>query len=119
MTKEEMRVAIAEAMGYKGCVDVNCDWRKASHLHKDGKVYFPESFSIPMYPDYPNDLNAMAEAENTLTDEQWSRYRDLINEMAYQWACEHRPEWKYFRRESCTSSQRAEAFLRTVGKWKD
>ena len=62
----------------------------------DGKKGFPN-------PRYSIDLNAMHEAEKALTD-HWDGF--------------------HFRNHLCnnihaTARQRAEAFLRTIGKWRD
>jgi hypothetical protein len=56
-------------------------------------------------PDYLNDLNAMARAEKVLNEEQRGEYRhELIDMLGTNWGF-------------ATAAQRAEAFLRTIGKW--
>jgi hypothetical protein len=56
---------------------------------------------------YTHDLNAMHEAEATLTEDQlWIMARQI----------ERNDEQWYFR---ATARQRAEAFLRTLDKWED
>jgi len=67
--------AMAEVAGWKGCADVNCEYRKAQHLHKNGVVGFPEWYSIPRYPNYLKDLNAVHEIEVSLPIMQLARYR--------------------------------------------
>jgi hypothetical protein len=57
--------------------------------------------------DYCTDLNAMHEAEESLTDDQLWRMARNIERNDEQW---------YFR---ATARQRAEAFLRTLGKWEE
>ena len=52
-------------------------------------------------PDYLNDLNAMHEAEQTLDGNQRLPYLVLLQGHCFP-----------------TAAQRAEAFLRTIGKWK-
>lgn len=74
-------------------------------------------------PDYLHDLNAMHEAEKTLGNLLHGYWAELWN------VCEPncpfrqtRTHWDYadFDNIGCaTASQRAEAFLRTIGKWKD
>lgn len=68
-------------------------------------------------PNYPADLNAMHEAENVLTGEQRRSYSGhlcrIIGPRGYD-------EWSGlydFALLSTTAAQRAEAFLRTIGKW--
>ena len=63
---------------------------------------------VAALPDYCNDLNAMHEVEKTMAHSQ----------TVYQYTVEldritNRQEWH------ATAHQRAEAFLRTIGKWKD
>ena len=93
MTPEQQRIAIAEA----------CGWLKV-HGH-----------SVAGIPDYLNDLNAMHDAEETLQESQRVTYSNEL----YDLAVEHQlktGKWSYL---SMTASQRAEAFLRTIGKWEE
>jgi hypothetical protein len=55
-------------------------------------------------PDYLNDLNAMHEAEKVLDSTQGDRYFELLDQLDVPSI-------------SATAAQRAEAFLRTIGKW--
>lgn len=60
--------------------------------------------------DYCHDLNAMHEVEKALnTDELFERYYLTLYETTQS------TRWPV----SATARQRAEAFLRTLGKWKD
>ncbi len=67
-------------------------------------------------PDFLNDLNAMHEAEEILTDNQRMHFRGELVEMM-------RP--KYGFESAClmaihaTAAQRAEAFLKTLNLWKE
>ena len=62
-------------------------------------------------PDYLNDLNAMHEAEKTLRNEQrFEFYKQLLK------ACE---DSETVNTIHATAAQRAEAFLKTLGKWKE
>jgi hypothetical protein len=54
--------------------------------------------------DYCNDLNAMHEAEHTLTSAQLLDYIAFLFDATYEATV-------------ATARQRAEAFLRTLGKW--
>ena len=88
------------------------------------------------FPDYLSDLNAMHEAEKTLQDETLKLYVGLLNRVVYRedwiwwWEDEDREpiqstEWFEVPRKqafgciSATAPQRAEAFLRTLGLWKE
>jgi hypothetical protein len=68
----------------------------------------PYSSDTRRMMDFCNDLNAMHEAEATLTEDQlWIMARQIERNWEDQW---------YFR---ATARQRAEAFLRTLHKWED
>lgn len=62
--------------------------------------------------DYCNDLNAMHEAEKTLKTEHRKRYIHHLEgwdrNLGYEWDI-----------ATATARQRAEAFLRTIGKWEE
>ena len=90
-----------------------------------GRVQRPDGFWFPIgkdygsagIPNYLNDLNAMHEAEKVLDP----KGKDCGYEYWLRTVC-HIPEresakGRYFYR--ATASQRAEAFLRTIGKWKE
>ena len=66
--------------------------------------------------DFDSDLNAMAEVDKLITDEQWPEFKDMLHELAFK-ACP--PRAKYFRPHCATAAQRAEAFLRCIGKWEE
>lgn len=111
MTPEKQRIAIAEACGWK-----KSETNGAPVWWKDGQYAY--QFDLP---DYLNDLNAMHEAENTLLGSCWSLYlRNLasvcnclrVEEAGIRWV-----ESDVALVANATSAQRAEAFLRTIGKW--
>jgi hypothetical protein len=128
MNPEQQRIAIAEACGWKARHDANkCDWvtifrcgacGEIGHSNCYGNGQGAISFSCSVSPccneaappDYLHDLNAMHEAEASLFGTNYwvaCKYERLITRMASSWA------WH------ATASQRAEAFLRTIGKWKE
>lgn len=61
---------------------------------------------------YTSDLNACHEMEKTLTNGQW-----LIYEYALQSPSAMRGDYHHRHIIHATAAQRAEAFLRTIGKW--
>ena len=75
-----------------------CGWLKV-HGH-----------SVAGIPDYLNDLNAMHDAERVLVRLQWVSYLRRL-----QTLCDESVTWPIH----ATASQRAEAFLRTIGKWEE
>jgi hypothetical protein len=68
--------------------------------------------------DYCSDLNAMHEAYSTMTeDKQWEFIKTLVNYQQGSFPLLSRSESLVLA--NATARQRAEAFLRTVGKWKE
>lgn len=70
---------------------------------------YPYSSETKRMYDFCSDLNAMHEAEKTLLD------AGLLFEYGMHISIDHR--YDYLLR--ATARQRAEAFLRTLGKWND
>lgn len=71
-------------------------------------------FSVFRVPDYCNDLNAMHEAEKSLTREQLVDYCNFrLRFVTGEGMCED------YKMICSTAAQRAEAFLRTIGKWEE
>ena len=97
MSPNAQRIAIAEACGWKPTVDNGVCW------DNNGEA-------IVSFPNYLNDLNAMHEAEATLRFDDRNHYIDRLGEM-------YPDSWDFCT--ATTASQRAEAFLRTIGKWED
>ena len=93
MTDEQINAAIAEACGWKEGVE----------------RYVQNLPLMKAPPDYCNDLNAMHEAEKVLTDDQREVFYPR-NLGAWQ-----RPINVIY----ATARQRAEAFLRVMGKWEE
>lgn len=116
MTDPQIRIAIAAKMGFTGCTDANCEHRKCQHLHKNGVSYFPETYSIPRYPDYPNDLNAMHEVSFLLTLKQTVAFVEHLKSIL--------KDSPFITSNlldiyvvNATAHNRAEAYLRTIGAW--
>ena len=101
MKPELQNEAIAEACGWKykgspGFADLNYK----AWISPDGREYCE-------CPNYTGDLNAMHEAEKEIwiNKQQWDRYKAILQDMRCDDAIH------------ATADQRAEAFLRTIGKW--
>lgn len=112
MTDQEIRIAIAEACGF--------EWKGtkpyAGATHPDVCLWSRTTDTINYkIPDYPNDLNAMAEAEKTLRDSQTPHYVAILSNICGS-AGGKAIGWPYI---TATARQRATAFLKTTGKWKD
>lgn len=115
MTNEEQNIAIAKWLGWTSIT-------KTHHLLgivPDAEMMDSQDADITLVPipDYGSDLNAMHEAELKLDYETWCLFRmnlgDVVkNKQHLNWIT----PYNYV---SATSSQRLEALLRTIGKWKD
>jgi len=131
MTNKEINIAIAEACGWlkftqfttypkswgrtparyhtpiwslTSSTDMTEDECTKYGWHGDGHI------SIDNIPDYCNDLNAMHEAEKILVGtNNWELcdYVQRLNTATNSWTA------------LATAHQRAEAFLKTIGKWEE
>lgn len=111
MTPEQQRIAIAEACGW---TDIS-DW-KAGGIN--GK--HPTEPWTEVIPDYLHDLNAMHEAEKLLygNPNLPKKYTQQIKNAIRREAGVTKAQMDFDVCITATASQRAEAFLRTIGKWK-
>lgn len=110
MKEEQINIAIAHA----------CGWKYLGSARDNVRTIIIEnnwespSGEICMLPNYCNDLNAMQEAWFLLSSEdkfvfERELQRIMLNsgDLIRHWLI------------SATASQRAEAFLRTIGKWEE
>jgi len=112
MTDEQQRIAIAEACGWNSKSDfqINANLRyHATWVESENRGFF--------IPDYPNDLNAMHEAEKMLTTKQKQRYATALSDALSDSAPTDSCHTVWSDTIHTTAHQRAEAFLRTIGKW--
>ena len=133
MTDEQINIAIAEAIPESARWWARWDLGKGVVLHNqcescggcgelggeqcgyscpkcDGSGVQPK----PIYygPNFAEDLNAMHEAEKTMSLEQCRTYGNFLGDTPNEdasWSCRY--IW------SIPARQRAEAFVRTIGKW--
>ena len=110
MTPEEQRVAIAEA----------CGWTE-TEAWLDGRRCFERADSnagwdFDSLPDYINDLNALHDAESILNADQMVSYDYHLDRVVGNGRQGLNIEYFLW---SATAAQRAEAFLRTIGKWEE
>lgn len=99
MTNEQINRAIADVCGWNNQPVVRTNGR--------GAVWVTE------WPDYCNDLNAMHEAEKHIFQEIWYVY---INQLAKVTSAEESTDPSFL---CAPARQRAEAFLRALGKWEE
>jgi hypothetical protein len=103
MKREQQRIAIAEACGWRNLWETDYhEWRGDN----------PFGLGDEVLPDYLNDLNAMHEAEKVLKD--LNLYRKFLYLVILEDPSNisNEPAW-------ATAAQRAEAFLTTVELWVD
>jgi hypothetical protein len=119
MTPEKQRIAIAEACGWKGPFQL--EWLR--EYGREGEDVWemcgtnPEGERAP-FSDYLNDLNAMHEAEDTLFGSVYDRYYNEIAKLIDPYDS-NTARFADFAVINSTAAQRAEAFLKTIGKWED
>jgi hypothetical protein len=103
MTDEQINAAIAQA----------CGWTNVTAAHRSGKAPGADYVGYEFYPNYCTDLNAMHEAEKVLNSSEEKMYfanlKEIVGDLIW-----YRTIGKVYR---ATARQRAEAFLRTLGKW--
>ena len=99
MTNEQINIAIAEVCGWK--------YEKNETHAPDGAFWWSKK---PEFPDYCNDLNAMHEAEKTMNNNDWWKFVEHLTNICGGGTA---------LGISATATQRAEAFLRTIGKWEE
>jgi len=113
MTDEQINAAIAEACGWK--LQGSPEHQKATIGWEFGYqfVIMPtgEVISRNSIPNYCTDLNAMHEAEKLVTSDWNLTYS---NQLARITDAHYSDDPCFF---CATARQRAEAFLRTLGKW--
>jgi hypothetical protein len=109
MSPKAQRIAIAEARGWNNLQD--SDYKPFKKAQLVGKHPGGSAQNLLLIPDYPKDLNAMHEEENMLTHEQRTEYLEWLGMCSGDDA---NKVWAYVH---ATAAQRAEAFLRTIGKW--
>lgn len=111
MKPEEQRTAIAEF----------CGWTA---------IYIEYGYSVPSginphkkqrnrLPDYLNDLNAMHEAEKYLSEKQQVWYMQKLTQVRFKDGVDGMLGCMIDKTTFATAAQRAEALLRTIGKWTD
>jgi hypothetical protein len=108
MNDSEMQIAIAKACGWTEIEECTCHNRQFRGFEPNPGQHKKHT------PDYLNDLNAMHEAEKTLSDvNRWNTYR---KNLAWRWATnDDDGMWAAI---NATARQRAEAFLKTLNLWK-
>lgn len=119
MTPEAQRIAIAEACGWKAN-----KWQdRRGRLCRGWSTPQGIRFSEQGPPDYLSNLNAIHEAELTLSPSDARDYANTLLSVRERTLDRDYKLCEWFSARfvcaSATADQRAEAFLRTIGKWED
>ena len=114
MNKEKQRIAIAEACGWKMSDHPDCLAKKEGWVSRNWETWVMNPSGLLVFkhdiPNYLNDLNAMHKAEKVLRDDRETAFRGWL------WLAHGQPEMRCATVHA-TAAERAEAFLRTIGKW--
>jgi hypothetical protein len=97
MTDEQINAAIAEV----------CGWTSVNAAHRSGKAPGANYVGGEFIPDYCADLNAMHEAEKSLLISKFPTYVKKLTKINFGDPI------------TAGARERAEAFLRTLGKWEE
>ena len=119
MNNQQINAAIAESIGWDFDPVEAHEWGSRGRWVKppSGELVFRHSI-----PDYCNDLNTMHEAEKVLDMHQQYDYGEALARMRIGAEFDD-PEgfspngWGYYSPITATAAQRAEAYLKTIGKW--
>ena len=128
MTDTEINIAIAELRGYKWVI-CNCGTRRilmhpsrinhCSVWTGDLKITPDEGFDFHL-PRYTTSLDACAEFEAGLTDEEFRSYSEELCDLCGIGNPHYNPNLNYLEIRpliQASALQRCEAFLRLKGKW--
>ena len=138
MKPEQQRIALAEACGWSfiregqsiernhhiGCVTwvaISTDGRKYEYRkgYQEIEYLTKEDACNDRTPDYLNDLNAMHEAEKVIygNPNLPKKYTQQIKNAIRREAGVTKAQMDFDMCITATARQRAEAFLKTIGKW--
>ena len=124
MTNEQINQAIAEHLGWTRTEIRDCSgrWndtepqRMAVIGVRPSKCYVVNPYKTET-PDYCNDLNAMHEAEMACSEHTSDQMREAL--IRIRWRDRPNGTPRELSPIHATAIERAEAFLRTVGKWEE
>lgn len=113
-TQNALRVRVAELCGWTHLSDIIDIIPTRRHWWPPGKQNSLDSRDLTYLPDYPNDLNACAEFEETLTPNQLWYYDHRLSEIVEK----ERPCSTFNQRQDylwhATAKQRCRAFVKVM-----
>lgn len=113
MTPEQQRIAIAEACGWYD-FGTTAPERGSLEFRIIGRNQ--ERMDRRIIPDYLNDLNAMHEAEKCIPADRLTKYKLHLQ---YVTSGAWNSAGQAYEQHNAEAWHKAEAFLRTIGKWKE
>ena len=121
MNPEKQRRAILKACGWTAKEDKYGFWRAVDPSGNMTPTLWVSEMNLwsAGMPNYLNDLNAMHEAEKTLTKANWGGYAAELYRITDAHNHGISPNHHWLAVAFSTAAQRAEAFLRTIGKWEE
>lgn len=121
MNPEQQRIAIAEACGWTAKEDKDGLWRAVDPSGNMTYTVWVSEMNVwsAGIPYYLSDLNAMHEAEKVLTPDTRPEYLCQLFDVATRGRSGLYPVDENYLSHHATAAQRAEAFLRTIGKWEE
>lgn len=115
MSPEAQRIAIAEACGWTRIMAA--PGFASDETFPRGVMPGSESMrDFKPLPDFLSDLNAMNEAEKVLRVDQFESYMNRLADACPGYTSSR---FGYWPMVCATAAQRAEAFLRCLGKWSE
>jgi len=118
MTNEQIDIAIAELLGWR-FIENDPDYEPYWEDPNGTKIAV--NFIYHRVPNCSGCLNAMHEAEQALWRMDWNKRYVFNDNLAniIKGKTVNRNEWNAETLLDSTARQRAEAFLRTLGKWEE
>lgn len=115
MNPEQQRIAIAEACGWTAREDIENFWRAVDASGNMTHELWMSERNVwsAGIPDFLHDLNAMHEAEKVLRIPSGNASDSTAADKMHKYV-----ELLGYAIDA-TATQRAEAFLRTIGKWEE
>jgi len=111
LTDEELRIEIAEWCGWKrnpaldyACIDLTTRKEVTNIMYSLDQ----RSECVEGLPNYPQDLNAMWEAEEKLSEPLWTNYCLVLRKYFTKFPC------RTYNELHATAKQRAIAFVKTI-----
>lgn len=129
MNEQQQRIAIAKACGWTDIYSSGVSGKRSVNGDLNGKRFYGTKGKLGYEREYVkllnylHSLNAMREAEKTLTSDQLTEFTRQLCKLFFPASCDIKTphmSWAVLGiLVTASASQHAEAFLRALGLWKD